>query len=113
MIIDRRDLFGRIAQALGAAAMILAAVYFWFPAMMIGRGVFMIAATLVASLIVIWRVAFEWVSAQIGPRERLLLVGTQRQRAHDCAPADAVRRCRLVVARLRMGRRRRAAAWTA
>lgn len=75
-IVDRRDLFGRIAQALGAAALILAAVYFWFPAMMIGRGVFMIAAALVTTLIIGWRVAFEWLSLQIGPRERLLLVGT-------------------------------------
>ena len=60
---DRRDLFGRIAQALGAAALILAVVYFWFPAMMIGRGVFMIAAALVTTLIIAWRVAFEWLTS--------------------------------------------------
>jgi sugar transferase (PEP-CTERM system associated) len=75
-IVDRRDLFERIAQALGAAALILAAVYFWFPQMMIGRGVFMIAAAFVITLIIAWRVAFEWLALQIGPRERLLLVGT-------------------------------------
>jgi sugar transferase (PEP-CTERM system associated) len=75
-ITDRRDLFGRIAQALGAAALILAVVYFWFPALMIGRGVFMISAALVTTLIIAWRVAFEWLTSQIGPRERLLLVGT-------------------------------------
>ena len=75
-IVDRRDLFVRIAQALAAASFILAVIYFWFPATMIGRGVFFIAAILVISLIVGWRVAFEWLALQLGPRERLLLVGT-------------------------------------
>src|SRR3954469_22488505 len=46
-IVDRRDLFVRIAQALGASSLILAVIYFWFPSMMIGRGVFFIAAMLI------------------------------------------------------------------
>src|SRR5690349_20783418 len=44
---DRRDLFINIIQALAAASFILAAVYFWFPDLMLGRGVFLIAAVLV------------------------------------------------------------------
>jgi sugar transferase (PEP-CTERM system associated) len=75
-IVDRRDLFVRVTQALGAASFILAVIYFWFPAAMIGRGVFLFASILVISLIIGWRVAFEWFTRQIGPRERLLLVGT-------------------------------------
>ena len=43
---------------------------------MIGRGVFLIAASLIVALIVGWRVAFDWLSRQVGPRERLLLIGT-------------------------------------
>ena len=35
---DRPELFVRIIQALGAASFILAVVYFWFPALIIGRG---------------------------------------------------------------------------
>jgi sugar transferase (PEP-CTERM system associated) len=73
---DRRELFVRIVQALGAASFILAAIYFWFPALIIGRGVFMIAALLVMTLVIGWRVAFEWLSRRVRPRERLLLVGT-------------------------------------
>src|SRR4051794_8938599 len=46
-ISDRRDLFVRIAQALGAASFILALIYFWFPNTMIGRGVFFLAAIIV------------------------------------------------------------------
>jgi sugar transferase (PEP-CTERM system associated) len=73
---DRPELFVRIIQALGAASFILAVVYFWFPALIIGRGVFMIAAFLVITLAITWRLVFVWMSGQMGPRERLLLVGT-------------------------------------
>jgi sugar transferase (PEP-CTERM system associated) len=73
---DRRELFIRMIQALGAASFILAALYFWIPSLIIGRGVFGIAIVLVIALVIGWRVAFEWVSRQVGPRERLLLVGT-------------------------------------
>jgi sugar transferase (PEP-CTERM system associated) len=43
---------------------------------MVGRGVFVIAAVLLLTIVVGWRVAFEWLSVTVGPRERLLLVGT-------------------------------------
>ena len=76
LVSDRRELFVRIVQALGAAAFILAALYFWFPDLIIGRGVFMISAFFVMAVVIGWRMAFEWVSRQAGPRERLLLVGT-------------------------------------
>ena len=76
LVSDRRELFVRIMQALAAASFILAAVYFWFPALIIGRGVFLIAATLVMLLIITWRMLFDWVGPHVGPRERLLLVGT-------------------------------------
>jgi len=75
-VADRRELFVRIIQALASASFLLAAVYYWFPSLVIGRGVFMIAAGLVLVLVVGWRVLFEWVSRSMGPRERLLLVGT-------------------------------------
>src|SRR3990172_1291936 len=73
---DRRELFIRLAQALAAASFVLAAVYYWFPDLIIGRGVFAIAAVLAITLIVSWRLVFEWVGRHMGPRERLLLVGT-------------------------------------
>lgn len=76
LVSDRRELFVRIVQALGSASFILATIYFWFPALIMGRGVFMISAFLVITVVVAWRVAFEWLARQVGPRERLLLVGT-------------------------------------
>jgi FlaA1/EpsC-like NDP-sugar epimerase len=76
LLTDRSELFIRIVQALGAASFLLAALYFWFPSLVIGRGVFVIAAALVIAFVIGWRVAFVWISGRVGPRERLLLVGT-------------------------------------
>ena len=75
-IADRKELLARIIQALGGASFVLAAVYFWFPATMMGRGVFFLAAGFVTVFVVGWRIAFEWLSTRVGPRQRLLLVGT-------------------------------------
>ena len=74
--VDRRELVMRIINALGAASFLLAVLYFWVPSLIIGRGVFMIAAALVTAFVMGWRIAFAWVSRRVGPRERLLLVGT-------------------------------------
>jgi sugar transferase (PEP-CTERM system associated) len=73
---DRRELFVNLMQALGATSLILAFAYFWFPQLMLGRGVFIISAALVLFVITGWRVVFEWFTRTVGPRERLLLIGT-------------------------------------
>jgi sugar transferase (PEP-CTERM system associated) len=73
---DRRELFNRIVQALGGASLLLAIVYFLLPSLIVGRGVFIIAAFFVITLLVGWRLAFEWLANRMAPRERLLLVGT-------------------------------------
>jgi sugar transferase (PEP-CTERM system associated) len=71
-----RDLLVRLFQALGAASLTLAVVYFWYPDWVIGRGVFVISALLAISLVVGWRLVFTWLTKRVAPRERLLLVGT-------------------------------------
>jgi len=76
LLVDRREFVTRLTQALSAASLILAVLYFWFPALIIGRGVFLIAALLVIGLVSGWRWLFEWVTGRMAPRERLLLVGT-------------------------------------
>jgi sugar transferase (PEP-CTERM system associated) len=73
---DRRETFVRIAQALGVASLLVAATYYWFPSMVVGRGVVAISAAFVVPLVIGWRLAFVWISRKMGPRERLLLVGT-------------------------------------
>jgi sugar transferase (PEP-CTERM system associated) len=76
VVADRRDLFARVVQALGATSFLLAALYFMVPSLIIGRGVFLVSAALVFAAIYGWRFLFEWLTRQITPRERLLLVGT-------------------------------------
>ena len=76
VVADRRELFVRILQALGATSLILALLYYWFPSLVIGRGVFLIAAFAVVTLVAGWRFAFEWTVGRVGPAERLLVVGT-------------------------------------
>ena len=74
---DRREIFVRAVQALGASCLILALLYYWSDEeLSIGRGVFMLAAGMVVSLVFGWRIAFEWTNRRIAPRDRLLLVGT-------------------------------------
>jgi sugar transferase (PEP-CTERM system associated) len=76
LVTDRRELFIRLFQALAAASLILAVIYYWLPDAIIGRGVFLLAAMLVFVGVAGWRLVWEWISRQLGPRERLLLVGT-------------------------------------
>lgn len=76
LTVDRRELLIRIFQALGATSLILSFLYFWFPATMLGRGVFAIAAVFMALVVIGWRIAFTWLVGRVGPRERLLMVGT-------------------------------------
>ncbi len=73
---DRRGLMVSLIQALGAASVVLALLYYWLPSLIIGRGVFVIASVLIVALVAGWRIAFEWLSVRVSPAERLLIVGT-------------------------------------
>jgi sugar transferase (PEP-CTERM system associated) len=72
---DVRDVFVRLLQGLGATALLLGAMYFWMPSLIVGRGVFLIASILTLTIVGSWRLAFNWFSRR-SARERLLLVGT-------------------------------------
>jgi sugar transferase (PEP-CTERM system associated) len=75
-VVDRRDLLIGLVRSVGAASVILAVMYFWLPYLVIGRGVFALATTLIVALVVGWRMMFEWLSLRGEPAERLLIVGT-------------------------------------
>lgn len=74
--VDRRELFVRTVQALGATALVLAVLYFLAPVLIIGRGVFAIAAAILLTLVIGWRFAFDLLLRRLGARERLLIIGT-------------------------------------
>lgn len=73
---ERGDLVLRLVRALGAASVILAVLYYWIPSLIVGRGVFAVAAAVAVVLILAWRQTFEWLSLHGNPSERLLIVGT-------------------------------------
>jgi sugar transferase (PEP-CTERM system associated) len=73
---DRYEMCIRLVEAMGIASFVLAAINFWYPAFTLGRSTFVVAAFLVMCVVVGWRFVFEWWSSNVGPRERLLLVGT-------------------------------------
>ena len=72
---NHTELLIRTLRALGTTLLILAALYTFFPALIVARGVLAPTATLVVSGVIGWRFLFAWVARQVGPRERLLLVG--------------------------------------
>lgn len=73
---SRSALLVRVLQALGATLVILGLIYQWFPRLTLGPGVAPIAAALAAASLIAARLSFGWLTRQVGPRERLLLVGT-------------------------------------
>ncbi len=78
IVADRSKFFSGLVQSVASAAFVLAALYFWFPSLMIGRGVFLLSAVFVLSGAAAFRLFLEWLGRQTAPSERLLLVGTNR-----------------------------------
>lgn len=76
VVADRRELFVRLLRSLAATTIILAVVYFWFPVLIVGRGVFLLTTAFIILSILISRLVFDWATAQVRPGERLLLIGT-------------------------------------
>jgi sugar transferase (PEP-CTERM system associated) len=72
---DLRQMAVRMLKALGATSIILALLYAQFPDLIVARGVFVVTATIVSASLLGWRAAFRWAATQVGPRERLLLIG--------------------------------------
>lgn len=71
-----RELIVRLLQAAGAASIVLAAVYFLMPSMIIGNGIFVSALAVFLIAILGWRLAFNGVSGSLRLEERVLFVGT-------------------------------------
>jgi sugar transferase (PEP-CTERM system associated) len=73
---DRRELVLRLIQALGLAWVALAIVMYLVPALVIGRGVTLIALPLALALMVTWRVAAHWLLGHPKVGEKILIVGS-------------------------------------
>ncbi len=75
-IVSRRSvLFVRLLQALGSACVILSLLYFWDPDLSLGRGIAAIAAPVIISLVVGWRLLVDAGAPLMRRSERILIVG--------------------------------------
>src|SRR5437868_6583828 len=66
----------RVMQALGAAALILAILFYFFPEMRLGAGIVESALLTIVFGILLWRIFVEWLNRAYGAGERILLVGS-------------------------------------
>ena len=73
---SNRELVVRLLQAGGAASIVLAALYFVLPQLMIGNGIFVSALFVFLIAILGWRLAFNQVTGSLKLEERVLFVGT-------------------------------------
>ena len=76
LVHSNRELVVRLLQAAGAASILLAALYFLLPDLMIGNGIFVSALVVFLVAILGWRLVFNHVSGSMKLQERVLFVGT-------------------------------------
>jgi sugar transferase (PEP-CTERM system associated) len=76
LVHSSRELIVRLLQAVGAASIVLAAVYFTLPSLMIGDGIFVSALFVFLVGILGWRLLFNRLTGSLRLQERILVVGT-------------------------------------
>ncbi len=75
-ITSKIEVFFRLLQALGAAAILLAGLFLAFPDMRMGEKVVEISILATVFTILLWRFLVEWLNRAYGGGERILLVGS-------------------------------------
>jgi sugar transferase (PEP-CTERM system associated) len=76
LVHSNRELVVRLLQAAGAASIMLAALYFILPDLMIGNGIFVSALFVFLVAILGWRLAVNRLIGSLKLEERVLFVGT-------------------------------------
>jgi sugar transferase (PEP-CTERM system associated) len=66
----------RAAQGFGAAALILAAIFYVYPETRLGAGIVETSMLAIVVAIIGWRVLLEWIHGAYGADEKVLLVGS-------------------------------------
>ncbi|HUS18598.1 MAG TPA: sugar transferase [Terriglobales bacterium] len=73
---SKLEVFFRLMQALGAAAILIAGLFIVFPDMRMGERVVEISILATVFTILLWRFLVEWLNRAYGGGERILLVGS-------------------------------------
>jgi len=72
---NRRELLTRLIQVVGTVCMLLAILYYVYPPLQLGRGIFGIGVSLVGIILLFWRRLFLAINNQSEFAERALLFG--------------------------------------
>jgi len=71
-----RLLFIKLLQSLGATSVFLSIAYFFFPSLIIGRGIFIITMIVLTPVLLLWRILFINMSLFRKDNDKLLIIGT-------------------------------------
>ena len=66
----------RLLQALGISSIILAVIYYLFPPLIIGRGIFLVTLFFLVGFVVLWRLLYHWVLETKRFTKRVLIIGS-------------------------------------
>jgi sugar transferase (PEP-CTERM system associated) len=66
----------RLLQSLGASSILLAILYYLFPKLIIGRGIFLISLFFMGGVIVFWRISYNLILRTKQLDQKILILGT-------------------------------------
>jgi sugar transferase (PEP-CTERM system associated) len=72
---NRREVLSRLVQVLGTSCLLLALLYYVYPPLELGRGIFLIGTVFVAVLLFLWRRLFLVVNSISRFADRVLILG--------------------------------------
>lgn len=72
---NRREVLSRLVQVLGTACLVLAILYYVYPPLELGRGIFLIGIAFVAVLLFLWRRLFLVINSASRFADRVLILG--------------------------------------
>src|SRR5712692_2548829 len=75
ILTNQREVLARLIAVLGTVCILLAFLYYVYPALELGRGIFLIGFSLVAVVLFLWRRLFSAINSQPQFAERALIFG--------------------------------------
>jgi sugar transferase (PEP-CTERM system associated) len=72
---NRREVLSRLVQVLGTACLVLAVLYYVYPPLELGRGIFLLGTVFVAVVLFLWRRLFLVINSVSRFADRVLILG--------------------------------------
>jgi sugar transferase (PEP-CTERM system associated) len=75
---NRNEQWIAIGQSMGSGCLLLGIIYFMFPFLLLGRGIFFVSLALVPAFVALNRITLDRIWLAAAPKERTLILGTSR-----------------------------------